>query len=91
MNKKELIDAMVEKSQLSKTAAEKVLNVLMQSIGDALKTDGVVTLVGFGSFDVKRRESRSGRNPSTGAVIEIAATNTPRFKSGNTMKYKVNS
>lgn len=91
MNKKELIDAMVEKSQLSKTTTEQALNVLMQSIGDGLKTDGVVTLVGFGSFDVKRRESRPGRNPSTGAVIEIAAANTPRFKSGKTLKDIVNS
>lgn len=82
MNKAELTAAMAEKSGLTKADAEKALNAFTETITDCMKKDDRVGLVGFGSFSVAERSARSGRNPKTGEVIEIAAKKVVKFKPG---------
>ena len=82
MNKTELIDAIAEKADLSKADAGKALNATIEAIQGALKSGEAVTLVGFGTFDVKNRAARTGRNPQTGKAINIAAAKVPGFKAG---------
>lgn len=89
MNKTELIAAIAAKAELSKKDAEKALNAAIDSITAALVEGDKVTLVGFGSFETKTREARTGRNPRTGENIEIAASRTPAFKAGKALKDKV--
>lgn len=86
MNKSELIDAIAEKGGLSKTDAGKALDATIASITEALKSGDTVTLVGFGTFNVKERAARTGRNPQTGAEIKIAASKVPAFVSGKALK-----
>jgi DNA-binding protein HU-beta len=86
MNKTELIDALATKADVSKAQAEKVLNALIETVTETLADSGSVTLVGFGSFGVKARPARTGRNPSTGKAIEIAASNKPSFTAGKSLK-----
>ena len=86
MNKSELIDAIAEKGGLSKTDAGKALDATIASITEALKSGDTVTLVGFGTFNVKERAARTGRNPQTGAEIKIAASKVPAFKAGKALK-----
>jgi DNA-binding protein HU-beta len=74
MNKSELIDAIAEKGGLSKTDAGKALDATIASITEALKAGDTVTLVGFGTFSVKERAARTGRNPKTGEELQIKAT-----------------
>ncbi len=90
MNKSELIDAIAAKADLSKAAAGKALDAFVESVTEALKSDDQVVIVGFGSFSVRKREARSGRNPRTGETIEIAASNLPGFKPGKALKDAVN-
>jgi DNA-binding protein HU-beta len=90
MNKSELIDAIAAKADLSKAAAGKALDAFVESVTEALKSDDQVVIVGFGSFSVRKREARSGRNPRTGETIEIAASNLPGFKPGKALKDSVN-
>jgi DNA-binding protein HU-beta len=82
MNKAELIDAMAEKSGLSKADSKKALDAFIGSVTDALKGKDRVSLVGFGSFSVSERSERKGRNPQTGKEITIAAKNVVKFKAG---------
>ena len=82
MNKAELTAAMAEKSGLTKADAEKALNAFTETITNCMKKDDRVGLVGFGSFSVAERSARSGRNPKTGEVIEIAAKKVVKFKPG---------
>lgn len=89
MNKTELIAAIAAKTELSKKDAEKALNAAIDSITAALVEGDKVQLVGFGSFETRTREARTGRNPATGASIEIAATRLPVFKAGKALKDKV--
>lgn len=89
MNKMELISAIAEKAELSKKDAEKALTAVVESISEALKTGDKVQLIGFGSFEVKNREARIGRNPKTKEEIRIPASKTPVFKAGKTLKDKV--
>ena len=89
MNKTELIAAIAAKTALSKKDAEKALNAAIDSITAALVEGDKVQLVGFGSFETKTREARTGRNPRTGENIEIAASRTPAFKAGKALKDKV--
>ena len=90
MNKSELIDAIAEKGGLSKTDAGKALDATIASITEALKSGDTVTLVGFGTFSVRDRAARSGRNPQTGETIQIAAATIPAFKAGKALKDAVN-
>ncbi|WP_455384583.1 HU family DNA-binding protein [Acidihalobacter prosperus] len=90
MNKSELIDAIAAKADLSKASAGKALDAFVESVTEALKSDDQVVIVGFGSFSVRKREARSGRNPRTGETIEIAASNLPGFKPGKALKDAVN-
>ena len=89
MNKTELIAAIAAKAALSKKDAEKALNAAVDSISDALAKGDKVQLVGFGTFETKTRDARTGRNPRTGETIKIAASRTPGFKAGKALKDKV--
>ena len=86
MNKSELIAKIAEKSELSKKDAEKALNAFVDSVTDALVAGDKVVLVGFGSFETKQRAARKGKNPQTGAEIDIPATTVPAFKVGKALK-----
>ncbi|HGJ5877928.1 MAG TPA: HU family DNA-binding protein [Arsenophonus nasoniae] len=90
MNKTEVINQIAEKADLTKKDSEKALNALIETVTEALKAGDEVQLVGFGSFQVKQRAAREGRNPQTGKVIQIAASNVPSFKAGKTLKEAVN-
>lgn len=91
MNKSELIDAVAESADLPKAAAARAIDAMTESITGALKAGDSVALVGFGSFNVKDRAARTGRNPQTGAPIQIAAARVPSFKAGKALKDSVNS
>ncbi len=86
MNKTELVDAIAEKADLSKAQAKAALDQVLDSITDTLKEGDPVQLVGFGTFKVSHRAARKGRNPQTGAEIEIAASNVPSFVAGKALK-----
>lgn len=90
MNKTELVDAIASGAGLSKADAGKALDATVAAITDALKGGDQVSLVGFGTFAVKGRAARTGRNPRTGAEIQIAASNVPGFKAGKALKDAVN-
>lgn len=90
MNKSELIDAIANAADISKAAAGRALDAVTDSIVDALKKDDQVSLVGFGTFLVKERAARTGRNPQTGKPIEISAAKIPTFKAGKGLKDAVN-
>ena len=90
MNKAELIDAIADSADISKAAASRALDAMITSITDTLKEGDQVSLVGFGTFSVKERAARTGRNPQTGAPIEIAAAKVPGFKPGKVLKDAVN-
>jgi len=91
MNKTDLIDAIAAKAEISKKDAEVALKATIESIEEALKNNEKVVLVGFGTFSVKERAARTGRNPSTGKTIKIAASKAPAFKAGKELKDIVNS
>lgn len=90
MNKSELIEAIAASADLPKAAAGRALDAMVDSITAALKDGDQVTLVGFGTFAVKERAARTGRNPRTGDPIEIAAAKVPSFKAGRVLKDAVN-
>ncbi|HGJ5855085.1 HU family DNA-binding protein (plasmid) [Arsenophonus nasoniae] len=90
MNKTELINQIAEKADLTKKDSEKALNAFIETVTESLKSGSDVQLVGFGNFQVKQRAAREGRNPQTGKVIQIAASNVPSFKAGKTLKEAVN-
>ena len=90
MNKTDLIAAVAAKSELSKKDAEKAVSAFLGAIEDALKAGEKVSLVGFGTFEVKNRAARKGHNPLTGAEIEIAASKAPAFKAGKALKDALN-
>ncbi len=91
MNKTDLIDAIASAADLSKADAGRALDAVVDSITDSLKKGDPVSLVGFGTFQVKHRAAREGRNPQTGATIQIKASNVPSFKAGKALKDSVNS
>ena len=91
MNKTDLIDAIASAADLSKADAGRALDAVVDSITDSLKKGDPVSLFGFGTFQVKPRAAREGRNPQTGATIQIAASNQPSFKAGKALKDAVNS
>lgn len=90
MNKTELVAAIASKADISKKDSEKALNAFIDTISAALKKGDKVSLVGFGSFEVRTRAARTGRNPQTGAEIKIAASKSPAFKAGKALKDIVN-
>jgi len=90
MNKSELIDAVAESADISKAAASRAVDAVVDSITGALKKNDQVTLVGFGTFTVRQRAARSGRNPRTGETIKIKASSVPAFKPGKALKDAVN-
>ncbi len=89
MNKQELVSSVAEKAGLTKKDAEKAVTAVFASIEEALAKGDKVQLVGFGTFEVRERAARKGRNPQTGAVIEIAAAKVPAFKAGKALKDSV--
>lgn len=90
MNKSEFVDAIAEKSSLSKVDAAKALDSMMQVVTETIKGGDQVALIGFGTFLSRRREARDGRNPRTGETIKIAAANVPAFKAGKALKDALN-
>ncbi len=90
MNKTDLIDAIATAADLPKASAGRALDAVIESITTALKNNDQVTLVGFGTFAVKARAARTGRNPKTGESIEIKASNQPGFKPGKALKDAMN-
>lgn len=90
MNKSELIDAVAAAADISKASAGRALDAMVDSVTNALKEGDQVVLVGFGTFAVKERAARTGRNPQTGEPIEIAAAKVPGFKAGKALKDAVN-
>ena len=90
MNKADLVAKVAEKSGLTKKDAEKAINALVASVQEALVKKDKVQLIGFGTFEVKERAARTGRNPQTGEAIKIAASKAPVFKVGKALKDAVN-
>jgi len=90
VNKSELIDAIADGADISKAAAGKALDSVIEAVTGALKKGDQVSLVGFGTFSVKHRPARTGRNPQTGKEIQIAAANVPGFKAGKALRDAVN-
>ncbi len=90
MNKAELIDAVAEGADISKAAATRAVDTFIDSIESSLKSGDQVTLVGFGTFSVRDRAARTGRNPRTGEPIDIPASKMPSFKAGKALKDAVN-
>jgi len=90
VTKADLVNVMAEKAGLSKADAEKALNGFVAAVTDALKSGEKVSLVGFGTFSVGERAARTGKNPQTGATINIPAAKSPKFKAGKALKDAVN-
>jgi DNA-binding protein HU-beta len=86
MNKSELIDAVADAADIPRAVATRAVEAVTDSITAALQRDDTVTLVGFGSFVVSKREARTGRNPKTGEAIELKASRVPRFRPGKALK-----
>ncbi len=90
MNRKELVAALAKKTDSSNAAADRSLAALIEIISATLKKGDKVQLVGFGTFEVRKRAARNGRNPATGAALKIKASKAPVFKAGATLKAAVN-
>ncbi len=86
VNKTDLINAIAEGAELSKKDAGKALDAFIDAVGEALQKGDKVQLVGFGTFEVRERAARDGRNPQTGKPIKIAAAKVPAFKAGKALK-----
>ena len=90
MNRKELIDALADKTGSTKADADRNIAALLEIISATLKKGDNVALVGFGTFEVRKRAARMGRNPKTGAELKIKASKQPAFKAGATLKATIN-
>ena len=86
MNKSDLVDAVASSADLTKASAARAVDATLDAIGGALGNGDSVSLVGFGTFQVRERAARTGRNPQTGAEIQIAAAKVPAFKAGKALK-----
>ena len=91
MNKRDLVDAVANKSELDRRSAESAIDAAVEAISGALADGDKVTLPGFGTFEVRQRNARTGRNPQTGETIEIAASKAPAFKPASAIKTAVNN
>ena len=89
MNKSDLVDAVAQDGDMSKAAAARAVDSVLANVGDTLGKGESVSLVGFGTFSVRHRAAREGRNPQTGASMHIAASKVPGFKAGKGLKDKV--
>ena len=89
MNKSDLVDAVANDSDMSKASAARAVDSVLANVEDALGNGDSVSLVGFGTFSVRHRAAREGRNPQTGASMHIAASKVPGFKAGKGLKDKV--
>ncbi|OLP18293.1 DNA-binding protein [Leptolyngbya sp. 'hensonii'] len=89
MNKGELVDAIASKVSVTKKEADLVLSAILETIVDTVSEGDKVTLVGFGTFEVRTRQARDGRNPRTGEVLKIPETKVPAFSAGKQFKEKV--
>ena len=90
MSRTELVDFVAETAGLTKADAARALDAMIEGVTEGLKKTGKVTLVGFGTFNAKKREAHMGRNPQTGEAVEIAARVVPSFKAGNKLKDALN-
>jgi DNA-binding protein HU-beta len=90
VNKQELVDNIASSADITKAAAGRALEAMIESIGDSLKKGDSVVLVGFGTFSVRDRAARTGRNPRTGEEIQIKAAKVPAFKAGKALKDSIN-
>ena len=90
MNKAELVDSVASAANLSKADAGRAVDAVLSSVNSSLRNGQQVSIVGFGTFSVKHRAARVGRNPRTGETIQIAASNVPGFKAGKALKEAVN-
>jgi DNA-binding protein HU-beta len=90
VNKSEMIDQIARSADISKAAAQRALDAAVASIKTSLKKGGSVTIVGFGTFYVGKREARAGRNPQTGETIRIGAARVPKFRPGKALKDAIN-
>ena len=90
MNKSEFVEAIADAADFTKADAAKAVDALVEVVTNTLKAGDQITLVGFGSFQVKTREARTGRNPRTGEAIQIKASKIPSFKAGKALKDAVN-
>lgn len=90
MNKAELIDAVAAAADLPKGEASRAVEAVTKAVADELSKGGQVAIVGFGTFQVKHRAARTGRNPKTGEALQIKASNVPSFKAGKALKDAVN-
>ena len=90
MNRKELVDALAAKTDSTKADAERNVGALIDIISGTLKKGDSLTLVGFGTFEVRKRAARTGRNPRTGQQIKIKASKNPSFKAGKALKDAIN-
>jgi len=89
MKKSDIVDTVAQKTNLTKTAVEGVVDAVLETITKTLTKGGEVNLTGFGKFSVSKRAAREGVNPQTGAKISIAATKVPKFKAGKSLKEAV--
>ena len=90
MNRKEFAEALAKKTETSNACADRTIAAVIEIISAVLKKEDKVALVGFGTFEVRKRAARAGRNPATGAAIKIKAAKVPAFKAGATLKAAVN-
>ena len=90
MNKTDLIDAVASETELTKADAARAVDAVIDAVTAALAKGDAVTLVGFGTFQVRKRAARTGRNPKTGETIKIKASKNPAFKAGKALKDAVN-
>ncbi|UXI00482.1 nucleoid-associated protein HU-beta [Photobacterium sp. TY1-4] len=90
MNKTQLVDKIAENADISKASAGRALDAFIDAVSDSLKAGEQVALVGFGTFSVRERAARTGRNPQTGEEIQISAAKVPGFKAGKALKDSVN-
>ena len=91
MNKNELLEKVSSASGLSKKQSEAAINAFLDTLTDVLKAGDKISLKGFGTFEVRTREARTGRNPRTGETMEIAASKVPSFKASTALKNVVNN
>lgn len=90
MNKADLVNSLAEKTGLTKTKSNEVIDAIVSSISEALKSGDKVTLVGFGTFTTTQRDARKGRNPKTGETLEIPAKRVAKFRAGTELTKTVN-
>ena len=90
MNRADLIEHIAQSAEISKSAAERAVEALIGAVKTTLRKDEMVTLVGFGTFYAGKRAARTGRNPQTGAALEIKAARLPKFRAGKALKDAIN-